>query len=115
VVAAGIAIGAHVVLAHTVWGFHVSFVGDNEAAAEHAGVMVARLRTLTYVFSGGLASVAGVTATPLGSGLQLQVAAIGAVLLGGTRVAGSRGTVTGTVLGAAVVGMLLMLPHEWWR
>jgi ribose/xylose/arabinose/galactoside ABC-type transport system permease subunit len=114
-VAAGVAIGAHVVLAHTVWGFHVSFVGSNESVAERAGVLVARLRLWTYVVSGGLASVAGVTTASLGSGLQVQVAAIGAVLLGGTTLSGGRGTVAGTVLGAVAVEMLLMMLHEWSR
>ena len=115
VIAAGAAITAHVVLAHTVWGFHVSFVGSNEDAAGHAGVMVARLRLWTYVVSGGLASVAGVATAPAGNGLSVQVAAIGAVLLGGTTLTGGRGTVAGTVLGAVAVQMALTALHEWWR
>ncbi|MEV4313667.1 hypothetical protein [Actinocrispum sp. NPDC049592] len=114
-VAAGIAVGAHVVLAHTVWGFHVSFVGSNEDAAGHAGVDVARLRLWTYVVSGGLASVAGVTTAPPGNGLSLQVAAIGAVLLGGTTLKGGRGTVAATVLGAVAAGTALAAAHEWFR
>jgi ribose/xylose/arabinose/galactoside ABC-type transport system permease subunit len=114
-VAAGIAIGAHVVLALTVWGFHVSFAGSNETAAERAGVMVARLRRWTYVVSGGLAAVAGVTTAAPGGGIQLQVAAIGAVLLGGTTLNGGRGTVAATVLGAVAVGMLLTMLREWFH
>jgi ribose/xylose/arabinose/galactoside ABC-type transport system permease subunit len=108
-VALAMAVGAYVMLAQTVWGFRVSFVGSNDTAAEHAGVMVARLRLWTYALSGGLAAAAGVTAAPTGSGLQLEVVAIGAVLLGGTTPTGGRGTVLGTVLGAVAVEMLLIM------
>lgn len=109
VVAVVVAVVAHVVLDHTAWGFHVSFAGSNDIAAEHAGIAVATLRVWTYVVAGTLAAVAGIAMPIPGSGLQLQVAAVAAVLLGGSPLSGGRATVLGAVLGATVVELAVTL------
>lgn len=54
------ALVAHVVLARTVWGFKVRAVGENAAAARHAGISVTRTMMGVALVSGGLAGLAGV-------------------------------------------------------
>lgn len=51
---------AHIVLARTVWGYKVRAVGENAAAARHAGISVTRTMMGAALVSGGLAGLAGV-------------------------------------------------------
>jgi simple sugar transport system permease protein len=53
------AVVAAVALARTVWGFRVRAVGENAAAARHAGIPVGRTLLSVGVVSGGLAGLAG--------------------------------------------------------
>mgnify|MGYP006279752197 FL=1 len=53
------AVVAAVALARTVWGFRVRAVGENAAAARHAGIPVARTLLSVGIVSGGLAGLAG--------------------------------------------------------
>jgi len=55
------AFGAHVVLAKTVWGFKIRAVGENPAAARHAGIGVNRTLLGVAAASGALAGLAGVS------------------------------------------------------
>jgi len=51
---------AHVALSRTVWGFKVRAVGENSAAARHAGISVTRTMMSVALVSGALAGLAGV-------------------------------------------------------
>src|SRR5207247_3121277 len=87
-------------------------IGFTGAGARYAGIPVYRRLALVYVLSGLASSVAGVIYTAhlgqaksdAGSGYEL--AAIAAVVLGGTSVFGGRGTVWGTVLGLFAISVL---------
>jgi ribose/xylose/arabinose/galactoside ABC-type transport system permease subunit len=114
------AIVAHVALAHTRFGRHAQIIGDNEGAARAMGIRVDRLRVTLYVLSGGLAGLAGllfsarVNAGDPTAGLNYELTAITATIIGGTNLFGGRGTLLGTVLGAltiAVIGNGLILAH----
>ncbi len=52
---------AHVMLARSVWGFRLRAVGENAAAARHAGIGVRRTLMLAAAVSGALAGLAGVS------------------------------------------------------
>jgi simple sugar transport system permease protein len=56
----GAALAAHVALSRTVWGFRIRAVGENQAAARHAGIPVSRTLLGVAVISGALAGLAGV-------------------------------------------------------
>lgn len=56
----GAALAAHVAMSRTVWGFRIRAVGENPAAARHAGIPVARTLLGVALISGGLAGLAGV-------------------------------------------------------
>ncbi|MFF5211825.1 ABC transporter permease [Streptosporangium sp. NPDC000396] len=100
------------VLARTRFGRYVYATGDNAEAARLSGIRIHRIKILAFVISGLLASVAGFiitarlsTAQPTaGSGLEL--AAIAAVIIGGTSLAGGRGSLLGTLVGALVLGVI---------
>ncbi|HWC83448.1 MAG TPA: ABC transporter permease [Pseudonocardiaceae bacterium] len=93
-------------------GRYVYAVGDNEEAARVAGLRVGAVKITVFVISGALAAVASVIDTSFtgvaqpGAGTGLELDAIAIVVLGGTNLFGGRGTMTGTFLGALVIGTL---------
>lgn len=100
------------VLNHTVVGRGVFALGGDEISAKRAGFNCDATRFWLFVISGGLAAIAGVVYTCLNfkytpnefSGGEMTV--IAAVILGGTRMLGGVGTLTGTVLGTALLTMV---------
>ena len=103
---------SHFVLTRTRFGRHVYAVGGNPHAAKVSGLPVRRIRFLVYVISGGLAAIAGMILTArTGSalpqaGVAYELDAIAAVVIGGTSLAGGIGRVTGTVIGALLIGVM---------
>lgn len=99
-------------MALTAWGRWIVAMGDNERAARLAGLPVDRTRILLYGLSGGLAGAAGfVSLAWLGSarpniGLNVELEALTAVLLGGVAITGGRGGLVG-VLSAALLAVML--------
>ncbi len=119
-----VAVG-HVVLVRTVFGRHVFAVGGSPEAARLCGIRVGLVRIVTFAASGLCAGLAGLVywsrnglGDPLaGDGLELY--AIAAVIVGGTSLAGGRGSVVGTLLGALIMGVLqyglhfMLVPTHW--
>jgi putative xylitol transport system permease protein len=103
---------AHFVLTQTRFGRHVYAVGGNPHAAKVSGLPVRKIRFSVYVISGALAGLAGmVLAARTGSGLPqagiaYELDAIAAVVIGGTSLAGGVGRVTGTLIGALLIGVM---------
>jgi erythritol transport system permease protein len=96
----------------TPFGRHVYAVGGNESAARLSGIRVREIKTIVYMISGGCAALVGliisselVAAHPA-TGESYEMNAIAATVLGGTSLAGGRGTIGGAVLGAFVIGVL---------
>lgn len=100
------------VLTSTRFGRHVYAAGGNPHAAKVSGISVPRIRLLVYVISGGLAGFAGMMlAARTGSaltqaGIAYELDAIAAVVIGGTSLAGGIGKVTGTLIGALLIGVM---------
>jgi ribose transport system permease protein len=102
----------HGLLRYTALGRMIYAVGGNEEAARLSGIPVARVRLLTYGYSGLASALAALVLTgrlnsaqpTAGSGFELD--AIAAVVVGGTSLQGGRGGVFGTFLGAAIIGVL---------
>jgi ribose transport system permease protein len=100
------------VLERTRFGRHVYAVGGNMEGARLAGINVRRVLMSVYMIGGAAAGVAGVifsarvlSAQPTaGTGYELD--AIAAVVLGGTALAGGRGRILGTLIGAVIIGVL---------
>jgi ribose transport system permease protein len=99
-------------LENTIVGRRTYATGSNEEAARVSGVDTRAIKMLVYGLSGALAGFAGMaTAARLGvaqstAGAGYELDAIAAVIIGGASVTGGVGTVLGTIIGAAVMGVL---------
>jgi ribose/xylose/arabinose/galactoside ABC-type transport system permease subunit len=104
-VAALVALGAHVFLSHTMYGQWFYAVGQNPRAARVSGVPVRRVVAGAFVLSGILAAIASMlytarleTGTPvLGQRILLDI--IGAAVIGGVSLFGGKGRVLGALFG----------------
>jgi ribose transport system permease protein len=107
-----IALVMHALLSRTRLGAHITAVGASRKAARHAGIPVERVLFTSYVLSGLLAGVAGVLyAARLESasgaaGLNLEIVALTAAVLGGVSLSGGKGTALRALIGAAIVVVL---------
>jgi ribose transport system permease protein len=108
----GVAVVASVVLSRTSFGFRVYAVGSNPQAARLVGMGVARMRITVLAISGLTAGLAGVlsvaylsSANPTG-GTGYELDALAAVIIGGSKLSGGRGTIAGTVIGLFIVGII---------
>jgi ribose transport system permease protein len=106
------AIIAHCVLAYTKFGRHTLALGDSESAARAAGIRVERHRRILYTLSGALAGLAGmlfmarINSGDPTAGLNYELTAITAAIIGGTNLFGGRGSILGTMIGALIMGVL---------
>jgi erythritol transport system permease protein len=108
----GLALLAIFVTRKMPFGRQVYAIGGNSRAAQLSGVRVKTVTMLTYVISGFCAAVVGLIVTSQlvashpSTGETWELNAIAAVVLGGTSLAGGRGTILGTIVGAFVIGVL---------
>lgn len=97
---------------YTAYGRSVYATGGNAAAARLAGINVARVRVLLFATTGLLSAITGVLlAARLGSGnggaaAGLEFDVIAAVVIGGTLLAGGRGSLGGTFLGVIFITVI---------
>jgi inositol transport system permease protein len=109
---AGVALAAWFFLRHFRLGRHIYAVGGNEHAARAAGVPVERVKLFAYGLCGLLTGLAGVvlaariTTGQPNAGQAYELDAIAAVVIGGTSLAGGVGTITGTLLGVLLIGVI---------
>ena len=107
-----VALATHFLLSSTRPGRYCYAIGSNVEAARYAGVRVSHYQIMFYVILGALTGLAGaiesarlVTGQPTaGEGYELRV--IAAVVIGGGSLSGGQGTVTGTIIGALIMGVL---------
>jgi len=117
---------AHLVLTRTRLGRYAYAIGGNEEATRLSGVPVDRYKLWVYCISGFLAAVSGAilaarldSAVPVaGTGSELDV--IAAVVIGGTSLMGGEGKVTGSLIGALIMGVVrnglnLLLVSPYWQ
>ncbi|ECM4945123.1 ribose ABC transporter permease [Salmonella enterica subsp. enterica serovar Kentucky] len=105
-------IAAWYMLHHTRLGRYIYALGGNEAATRLSGISVSKVKIIVYSLCGLTASLAGIievarlsSAQPTaGTGYELD--AIAAVVLGGTSLAGGKGRIVGTLIGALILGFL---------
>jgi ribose transport system permease protein len=101
-----------VVLSRTVFGRHVRAIGDNEKAGLYTGLPIRSVKVWVYSLAGLLSGFAGVLYAAENhqgnpnSGVAYELDAIAAVVIGGTRLAGGKGTIAGTIIGTLIMGVL---------
>ena len=103
---------AWVLLERTAFGRYVFAIGGNEQAARLSGIRVPVYKMLVYTvgeFTVGIAAIVITSRLMSGqpnAGVGFEMDAIAAVVMGGTSIAGGRGSVIGTLLGALLLGVL---------
>ncbi|MDE2112455.1 MAG: ABC transporter permease [Alphaproteobacteria bacterium] len=126
VILAGLSLIAWFIASRTVFGRHVYAIGGNERAAFLSGIRVNHVKIIVYMISGICAALVGVliaselVAAHPASGESFELGAIAAVVLGGASLAGGRGTIGGSIIGACVIailsdGMVMMGISEFWQ
>ena len=107
-----IAIISGIFLSQTVTGRRIYALGGNLEATRISGINTSALLVLVYSICGMFAGMAGIiTASKLGigqptAGIGFELDAIAATAIGGTSLSGGAGTVLGTIIGAAIIGVL---------
>lgn len=110
--AAGLTLAAAFLLHLTVFGRHVFAVGSNESTARLCGVPVGRIKVAVYTLGGlfvGLAGVYQFSRMSVGdptAGIGLELKIIAAVVIGGGSLEGGRGSIIGTLCGAAIMSVI---------
>ncbi len=113
VIAIGVAFAGWVVLSQTTLGLACYAVGSNREAARRAGLPIGRLTILVFAIMGVCAGIAAIidmsrfTTVSVAGYTNTALAAIAAVIIGGTSLFGGRGTITGTVVGTSIPVVLL--------
>lgn len=99
-------------LRRTSWGRLTVATGSNETAVRLAGLPVWRFKFLAYTICGGLSALAGImvtartaVGTPV-TGVGLELDAIAACVIGGALLSGGKGTVTHTMIGVLILGLI---------
>ncbi|MCA9129409.1 MAG: ABC transporter permease [Planctomycetales bacterium] len=110
--AVGIAILVAVVLHYTVLGRHLFAIGSNESTAVLCGVNILKTKVIVYALAGLLIGIAGIYSFSQGKmanpveGIGRELKFIAAVVIGGGSLSGGRGSVLGTLAGAAIMGVI---------
>ena len=102
----------HIALRYTRYGKFTYAIGANPLAARVSGINVERHIVLVYTLAGLMSGLCGVVHTAraisgqAGVGVGFELDAIAAAVIGGTSLSGGVGRMTGTVIGAVILGVL---------
>ena len=108
-----LAILFQLILTYTRYGKHCYAIGSNEEAARISGIKVEHHKILVFVIAGMLASVAALVLSSknltaqAGMGIMYELDAIAMAVIGGVSLSGGRGSITGTVIGALIFGVII--------
>ena len=103
----------YLVMKHTAFGRHVYAVGSNERTTRLSGINTNKVKMMVYMISGLMVAVAsviqlsrlgGMDVASAGNGYEMD--AIAACVVGGTSMAGGKGSIVGTVLGVLIIGIM---------
>jgi ribose transport system permease protein len=97
----------------TIWGRYMLALGKNEEAARFSGVPTGRIKRLAYTLCGFLAGICGIlfaiesgSISPSNAGSYFELYAIAAAVLGGCSLRGGEGSISGVIIGTALMQTL---------
>lgn len=101
-----------IVLSQSKFGTYIYAIGGNREAARLSGINTTKIEFSVYTISGFMAAFAGIILAArmysgqpsIGTGYEMD--AIAASVLGGVSMAGGKGSISGTLLGAIVIGVV---------
>ena len=102
----------HIILSKTAYGRKIYAVGGNARAAKLSGIKVGNMQISVFAMTGTLAALAGMmTCANLSSGdvytgNSMEMNVITACVLGGASLSGGKGSILGTFIGAAIIGVI---------
>jgi ribose transport system permease protein len=108
-----VAVALWLAIRRTDWGVGLYAVGADPTAAELAGISTRKVMLLAYCAAGAIYGIAGFTLTSLtasgdpNSGSTYLIMAFAAIAIGGTSFSGGRGSPLGSIIGAAILTLLL--------
>ncbi len=108
-----LAITAHLILSRSRMGRYLYSLGSNEQATQLSGINVGRVKLFAYGASALLGGIAGILYAGYGgqgdpgSGIGYELNAVAASVIGGANLMGGQGSVTGTLLGACLLNVIL--------
>jgi inositol transport system permease protein len=108
-----VAVIFQIALRYTKYGKHTYAIGSNAEAARVSGINVERHLILVYAIAGLLAALAGIAlaarglTAQAGMGIVYELDAIAMAVIGGTSLAGGRGSIVGTVIGMLIFGVII--------
>lgn len=107
-----VAVIFHIALKHTRYGKYVYAIGGNMVSAKVSGINVNKYLVIVYTIAGGLSGLAGVVLAARVSsgqssmGMSYELDAIAAAVIGGSSLMGGVGRITGTLIGAVILGLI---------
>ncbi|MEJ5963723.1 ABC transporter permease subunit [Pedobacter immunditicola] len=111
-ISAAVVLIAVIITNKTRLGRYIYAIGGNESASKLSGININKVKIIVYAIAGGLAALGGLIVTSRldsaqpNAGNSYELDAIAAVVIGGTSLAGGKGSILGTVLGAIIIGVL---------
>ena len=103
---------SHIILRKTKFGKSIYAIGGNEKAALICGLNVKKVKVILYTYAGLMSAIGGLILTARVSsgnptaGLSYELDAIAAAVIGGTSLSGGSGFISGTIIGALIIGVL---------
>ncbi len=108
-----VAIVYQIILSKTTFGRKIKYVGTNDTAAEIAGIRTNWMRTMAFIISSVSVAIAALiyssrmtTASPV-AGAGYEFDAITAVVIGGTSLAGGKGSIFKTIIGVLLLAIII--------
>jgi ribose/xylose/arabinose/galactoside ABC-type transport system permease subunit len=101
-----------VVLSKTTLGFQIYATGGNQKAAQLTGINTDRIKIFAFIVCGAASAISGIVSLAYlqsvhpSAGIGREMDVVAAVIVGGTYLYGGRGTILGTLLGAAIIGVV---------
>lgn len=102
----------HIILSKTAYGRKIYAVGGNARAAKLSGIKVGNMQISVFAMTGTLAALAGMmtcanlSSGDVSTGTSMEMNVITACVLGGASLSGGKGSILGTFIGAAIIGVI---------
>jgi ribose/xylose/arabinose/galactoside ABC-type transport system permease subunit len=111
-------VAMYLVVNRTKFGFDVEAYGNNPVAARISGIDTRRVTTICYVISAMFAWISGIlvmvmvsSTDPARVGVDMELDAIAATVIGGTPITGGHPNILGTVCGAFLLQLIIMMAN----
>ena len=126
-IALGLLVLTFILMKYTMLGRNIFAIGGDQSSAERCGINVKKTTVFVYAYAGFIFGIAGMVQTVMNlncnpvelSGMEMTIIAM--VVIGGARIGGGHGSLTGTVLGVLLITIiqnslnLIGIPSFWQR